>query len=76
MLNKYEMNELKARALSEVADTVTSSLRWAEDAVNDSRNSWEAEPDSTYYEAQTYRAEQVLAIWNEILALLDKKLSK
>lgn len=76
MLNKYEKNEIKARALSNVADSVTWQVQQAEDCLHSSERQWEENSDNSYYEKEYMRCEAELALWKEIEALLEKKLQK
>ena len=82
-MNKFQMNEIKAKALTSVARSVEYNINYCISNIEDYRakvqeNTPEGEvPDPDSYWAQQVRESQAtLDLWNELAAMLEKKLSK
>ena len=82
-MNKFEKNVLKANALVNVASAVQYAIdHCIEDiemykarALEETAEGEEPNPDS-YWKKEWDREQEELNLWNDIAALLEKKLSK
>lgn len=77
-MNKFEQNELKAKALTYVARSVQSSIDYAiqdiEAYKKHAEDNEETDPDESYWLGQARERQAVLDLWNELAAYLEKKL--
>lgn len=82
-MNKFEINELKASALTSVAHSVEYYIsvcledieQYQERVKQDTPEGELPDPDS-YWSKEVKKAQERLMLWNEFAALLEKKLSK
>lgn len=80
-MNKFELNELKASAMTYVAHTIQYSIESAQEdyktyhgrALEETEEGQDIDPDS-YWNKQAIIAQCKLDIWNEFAMLLEKKL--
>lgn len=82
-MNKFELNEIKASALTSVAHSaeyyIKSCLEDIEQAqiqVKEHTPEGEAPDPDSYWSKQVRQNQERLNLWNEIAAMLEKKLSK
>lgn len=82
-MNKFELNEIKAKALTSVAGSVQYNIDYCLTNIEEYQHKVQEctpegeKPDPDSYWAQQVRQSQAqLDLWNEFAALLEKKLSK
>ena len=82
-MNKFELNEIKASALTNVARSVEYYIKATqEDAEQYRQRIIEETPEGnepdfdSYWGNQFKQAQERLNLWNEIAAMLEKKLQK
>lgn len=82
-MNKFELNEIKASALTRVANSVDYYIHSClEDIEQYQHKVQECTPEGEQPDPDSYWANQVrqsqaqLDLWNEFAAMLEKKLSK
>lgn len=82
-MNKFEMNEIKATALTSVAHSAEYYIKscledieqYQERVKQETPEDELPDPDS-YWSKEVKKAQERLNLWNEIAAMLEKKLSK
>lgn len=82
-MNKFKLNEIKAKALSNVAGSVAYQIdsakrsyeSYMERALADVEEGCELDPDSYWYQ-EAMEEQEKLNYWNEFAAMLEKKLLK
>ena len=82
-MNKFELNEIKANALTNVANSIQYYIESAQSdfegykqRVIDETAEGETPDFDSYWGKQMKQAQERLNLWNEIAAMLEKKLSK
>lgn len=82
-MNKFELNELKASALTSVANSVSyyissclEEIGQYQERVKQETPEGEAPDPDSYWSKQCKQSQAKLDLWNEFAALLEKKLSK
>jgi len=82
-MNKFELNELKANAMTNVAHSVEyyiksclEDIEQYQKRVQDETPEGELPDPDSYWAHQVKQAQCRLDLWNEFAAMLEKKLSK
>ena len=82
-MNKFELNEIKASALTAVASSVDyyihnclENIETYQHKVQESTPEGEQPDPDSYWANQVRKGQEQLNLWNEFAALLEKKLSK
>lgn len=76
MLNKFELNCITARALENVADSVSWNKRNAEECLELAKTALEEDTENEYREREYIRAQKEVELWGDIETLLEKKMMK